>query len=979
LPGYLLVYLAHRGDWITREALATTFWPERTEEAALHNLRANLHRVRRLLAEWDQDASLLTEVRRVRLDLPTDVAAFLGARARKDWVTAAEARGDAFLATLSFRGLPSAEEWAVEERRVLAGLWRDAALKAAQCCERAGDAAKATDLLLRLANAEALTEEAARDLLRVAAITGRRAEAVEACERFRAWMTSQATPPVDLKNGEHWPPAADPADGTRSVTASARGDDGGSFVGRRTELAELVGLLQQPDCRLISILGLGGVGKSSLARRLLAQAGRIFPGGAVWVDLQDLGGMPAALARMADQLGATINDTRDPVAQIARRLKGGKTLIVLDNAEHLSGIAEVADRLLDASPEATLVLTSRVRTQSRQERPFPLGGLVVPDEESRDFEAAASFDAVRMFAQRAARSNKGFDLAGHLPAVIQIVEAVDGLPLAIELAAGWTRLLPPEEIARSLHVSTDLLARDPAAPGSSGRAEHASLNDVLERSWQMLTPREQQAMVALSVFRGGFKPSAAQAIADVSLSLLSALVDKSFLSVDAAGRFSVHPLVAAYSSAIAQNPAALEALQRRHADYFARFVADFTAQARLDPRDLTAAVSAEFANCVAAWRFALAQRDCELIAAMAPAWGIYFDTQGRYSEGEAELHPALDLPEAGDALPALAKVRAALAVLLLRKRDLQLALTIAKAGVEIAERCGDRRSQFSCLMHAGACLSILGQWQQAQQLFERALAIAQDDGMRPELGAALLNLGICRKKEGRFDEALRLYTRALAIEQELRRHGAVAKCLYSIAVLRQNRNEWAHARELMEQGLRHCERFGVATQIPYFEAGLGTCEFELGRIEEAERHQRRALEHARQVEERGLELHLSTMLARTWGRLRRFDDARDGFRSAARIATRIDSTPDLLHIAMYYAEVLRDSGQRVEAARLWRMVSEHPRAEAGDRNSALMWLDGLRLSGEETAAGGRAPVTLASFIAALLDADLPAAGPVPRT
>lgn len=269
------------------------------------------------------------------------------------------------------------------------------------------------------------------------------------------------------------------------------------FVGRRIELGELEVRLRLPEGRLVTLVGPGGIGKSRLARELLTRSS--FGGREHWVELQDLGDEPAVLARLALLLGVDTNERRDLVDRIASRLAGAPTLIVLDNAEHLPQLGALADRLLHAAPSLRVLLTSRVRTRSASEWAFPVAGLAVPDSDSRDLEAAASFDAVRLFDARARGARRGFDLALHLAAVIDIVDAVGGMPLAIELAAACVRLLPPEEIARELHASLAVLERDPALPGGPARPEHHSMRVVLERTWQLLAPAERSALASLSL------------------------------------------------------------------------------------------------------------------------------------------------------------------------------------------------------------------------------------------------------------------------------------------------------------------------------------------------------------------------------------------------------------------------------------------------------------------------------------------------
>ena len=602
------------------------------------------------------------------------------------------------------------------------------------------------------------------------------------------------------------------------------------------------------------------------------------------------------------------------------------------------------------------------------ERDHLLTGLAVPDEESRDLEAASAYDSVRLFEARATAAQRGFDLAAHLPAVIDCVEAVSGLPLAIELTASWVRLLPPEEIARELRCSIDLLERDPALAGDPARPEHRSLRAVLEGTWQLLSQAERVALAALSTFRGGFTTGAARAVAGVPISILSALADKCVIAVDDAGRFGLHPLVQAFATErLHEGAARAMQIAQRHAEHFSQFVADLYRLHAPDQPPLVAGVEAELSNVLAAWRHAVAHERPELVVAMAPGLRATFQVRGRMAEGVSQLSLALALPDRGlPSTAALAQVQHAIAALLYHRRDLTESARFAQSGLAGADRCGDRRLQFACLATLGACHSTGGRWQEAAPLFERALAIAQADGERGEIARSLADLGVIAKKEGGFDLALERYSQALAINQELGRQDAAARCLNNIGVLWMERDEWARARDVMKQGVALCERHRNDSLLPYLQNGLGLALLELGDLDGAEFHLERSLQRSRATEVLSVELLADCLLARVATRRGRHAQAQARFEAAARLARRLDLVTDLLDIALYYAECQRDSGRRLDAARTWAMVSGHPNAEAGIRASAARWAGELALDAAETAAVAADPVTLDDVIDGLL-------------
>ncbi len=263
----------------------------------------------------------------------------------------------------------------------------------------------------------------------------------------------------------------------------------------------------------------------------------------------------AAVGHLAHGLGLPVpaGDARHCGEQLAAAWQprpagtGAPARIVLDNGEHLEDLPALLDAWLDAAPALQIVVTSRRRLGAAHEQVLALAGLAVPDEASRDAEAALAFDAVRLFALRAGAAQRDFDAAAHAGSIVRIVQRLGGLPLAIELAASWVRLLPPARLADDLEASLDWLERDPAAATPAARPAHASLEGVLAQSFTLLAPSEREALAALAVFESGCTPAAARAVAGVSLPLLAALADRSPLAADGSGRFVMHPVVAAFA------------------------------------------------------------------------------------------------------------------------------------------------------------------------------------------------------------------------------------------------------------------------------------------------------------------------------------------------------------------------------------------------------------------------------------------------
>jgi len=969
----LLALLAtHSGQWVSRDRLAAMLWPERTNAEARRNLRHVVFKARDIAPDLQASDHALC------WDVATDLRAFDSLRGTGHLAQAIALRRGVLLEGLDDAANPVFTEWLCGERLRFDARWRQASLDALAVAAPAQRA----ELARRVQAVDPFDEDALEAQLRAEIEQGHRARAwrlyreyarnlaetlgVEPSHRLRDLLESEA-----------------PASATEAaaLTVPPRSEAAAAFVGRRGELTELKHLLVRDGVRAVTLLGPGGVGKSSLARRTLQAAVDGFAGGRVWVELQDLTDLPAVLARVADQLGVPINDAQDPVLQIGCRLGVGRVLCVLDNAEHLVGLPALIEQLLAAAPALSVLVTSRVRLGHAGEHTFAVAGLAVPDEDSRDLEAAAAFDAVQLFEARAMAAQRSFSLARHLGAVIDIVEAVGGMPLAIELAAGWVRLLPAEEIAHDLRRSLDLLARDPASADAPARPEHDSARGVLEHSWNLLAPSEREALTALSVFQGGFTRAAALAVTQASLPLLSSLVDKSLLAVDEVGRFGLHALVAAFAAEqLAGDGARAGELARQHAAYYALHLADLAARAGADHRPLTEGIESEYSNCRAAWRHALAIGATEWLAQSTGAWRSYFEVRGRAGEGIAHFRPALELSPHGPGRQSLAAdVRSALSRMHYLRGEHQTGQAIAISGAELAEQCGDRRALYRCLTNAGSCHSAQAQWSAARPYFERALAIGREDAVAMEVASALNNLGIVAKNEGRWDDALAHYAQALAIEREQGRHAAVVRCLSTLGGMHLSRGDWQAARQCMDEGLRLSERFRIDFFVPVHACGLGEALLEIGELDDAKRHLQRALERARNADIPMIVVNAQANLGRIATLRGQRAVALEHLREAARGASERGWSNMCLHLAMLFGEWLRSVGRSIEAVQIWRMVIADPKADVGMRERARRWCD--ELTGDPSSDGSVQPhtVTLSAVMDRLLCSEVSGDDPASAT
>lgn len=495
----LLAYLACHDGWVPRAELAALFWDSHAPEAARRNLRRLLHDIRRL--PWRP--ALQSDGDALCWPVASDRAAFESACTRGDWREAARLGAGTLLEGIEEGAPEPFHEWLRCERERHVRRWRDSVANRRE--ELRDDAQARVELSLHALAHDALDEAAVEDLVRTLSGLGRDDEARRIHEDYARRLHA------DL--GVAAAPAPRPAKAPPRVTSP-------ELIGRRLEQAQLLALLRRDECRRLTIHGPCGVGKSRLARASLDLLRADFPDGVIWI---------------APGLAP------DPLESLADRIAGGRVLLVLDDCEHLPGVREAGDLLLQRCPGVKILHTSGARIGCDGEWVLPLAGLPVPDADETEWDVLATFDAVRLFERRALQNDPAFDAKRNAADIVALVRAVEGLPLAIETAAACVRMLPVREILSDLSRIVDLPT--PPIAGTASPSSRKTLRARFQHSWQLLARHEQVALARLAAFGDGFCEAAASRVAGARLPVIAALADKSLVSCSGDGRFSLHPLV----------------------------------------------------------------------------------------------------------------------------------------------------------------------------------------------------------------------------------------------------------------------------------------------------------------------------------------------------------------------------------------------------------------------------------------------------
>jgi predicted ATPase/DNA-binding SARP family transcriptional activator len=640
----LLAYLALEPGEHPREALAALLAPDDEPAAARAGLRRALAELVATARSWLHATPAAISLRRDAA-FALDVADFRAALAGPPAVLRAAVeryRGD-FMAGFSLPGSPAFEEWQYFHAEALRGELAAALERLSEPELAQADPEGALTYARRRLALDPLHESAHRSLMRLYAATGQSAAALRQYRLLSETLARElgATPDEatlelyeQIRRAERtaqasrWSSAPPRLPAAPTAAPAAIETSTLPFLGREEELGTIGAALADPACRILTLIGPGGMGKTRLALHAAAQAQDRFDDGVYQVSLVGVSGAERMLTAIGATLGAA--GQGDPLERLVDALRDRSALLVLDNADQALEGAPLLRGLVHRTRRLKLLITSRERLQLTEEWVVDLAGLAVPPAEGA--ADAASYSAVQLFAQRARQVRADFELTpavlAHVAAICRLVE---GMPLAIELAANWVRVLAPAEIAAELEQSMALLTttlRDVPE-------RHRSVEGVFAQSWERLSPDERQALRRLAIFEDGFTRVAASEVAVATPLVLAGLADKAMIRRDRTGRYAIHELLRHYA---AHHLAADEGESREITLRFCRYglrqleLAGAALQGS-HQRQALAELEAEYDNLWKAWDLAMrAGLLAELDGALDGLYRLH-ELRGWYTDG----------------------------------------------------------------------------------------------------------------------------------------------------------------------------------------------------------------------------------------------------------------------------------------------------------------------------------------------------------
>lgn len=801
----LLIYVALQPQPQSREVLSTLLWPDQPQERGMTYLRTALANLQKQCAPYlyvtrqtigmNPRSLYSVDIHMLQTTIETTLKHLpLNATSAADLEEALKLYQGPFLEGISLRDAPAIDAWISAQniqlqQQIIASHQALGEYALSQNQPVQGIAAIQHALEL-----DPLHELSHRLLMRLYLQLGNRGAAVAQYERCRQLLFDelQIEPSLETTALYHE---------IRSETITLQPTRPASnvptpntpFIPRPQDLQAIDSLMRNPACRFITLIGLGGIGKTRLAIEIATRYDEVYRDGVFYVSLPGLDTPDQMTVSILHALKLPLQGHLSPEKEIFQYLWRKQALLVLDNVETTHENALFLSRLSAHASQVKMLVTARERLNLQEEWVHPVHGLAVPSHENRN---ATHSEAVQLFLQSAQRSRPDAISPHDQAHIIRICQAVEGIPLAIELAAAWVRLLSVEKIAEEIERTIDFLA----APTRNIPERHRSMRAVFDSSWAMLNTQERAIFCRLSMFRSGFTQAAAQKVAQVDVFTLLALVDKSLLQVSE-GRYAFHEMLRQYAyEKLSESSEALAQTLDRHVDYYADFFEQYGLSLMQDPEDpVYIALMTESQNCMLMWERLSQRGDVVTMGRLLRPFFRLFDTQNRYMEGERFFRQAIDTLERSD-LPVDS-------------------LILARAKILLA-----------------LCSEVVNRYTESEQLARESLPIFLAQDAKWDVQLAYRCLGRSAYAHGLYNDAQCYFEQARTLLEQMDEPSALATVLLRLSDIAGVLGQHEQAKRALEQSLRLLNKPAFKIARIRFLTTLGDIHIKLGELAEAEGH-----------------------------------------------------------------------------------------------------------------------------------------------
>ncbi|MEO7911206.1 MAG: LuxR C-terminal-related transcriptional regulator [Roseiflexaceae bacterium] len=595
---------------------------------------------------------------------------------------------------------------------------------------------------------------------------------------------------------------------------------GNPFVGRTNELADIAARLVNPECRMLTLTGLGGSGKTRLAIESANLVAPHFLHGAVFVGLQPLTRSELLVPTIAQAVGVRFYGEGEPQDQLLDYLREKTLLLLLDNFEHVLDGAALVGSILASAPGVKILVTSRAALSLQEEWLYPLKGMSTPP--SVYATSLEDYDAVQLFLSHARRVQPHFDPASEHEAIIRICTLTAGLPLAIELAAAWLKRSSAAHIVHEMQHNLDFLS----TTTRNAEERHRSMRVVFDQSWKLLPENERLIFARLSVFHGGFDSDAADQVAQASFSNLAALVEKSLVQIESADRFGIHELLRQYGLKKLAEFGEIAATTANHSRYFAQLMLRHETALK-QPQQLEAmqAIERDFENIRLAWEWSAKNQHVVQLHAMLNGLYLFGFLRSRYRETITIFQETLDQPIADTSLLGRLLVRRWGYLHWLYYANYQEALTRIEQALTIASTANN---QFEIAFgHLLAAYALIGMQRYADALprLETSQALFDEINEPYYVCWALHRLGYVYYNLKNNARANAYTEQSLALARITHNRVALVICLYNLGSDYILDSDYVKGKQYCAEALRVATETGHRDQIAHALSLLALCAF----------------------------------------------------------------------------------------------------------------------------------------------------------
>lgn len=905
----LLAFLAVTGQPHGRDSLATLLWPEANQRTARANLRRMVYSVARrfecpLLATTPETIELNPAT-----DLWLDVDVFMSQiqlasgqpHESSALIEAVELYSDDFMAGFNLDDCPEFDEWQFFQREELRQQLAIALLRLVDRFEAAAEYEAALPYARRWLALDNLHEPAHRRLMALYARAGQQAAAQRQYDECIKILAEELDAPPEEETRELFE-AIRTRRFAAPLTKSSSGQDGSSsskrsamlpvahadsqpidadrnprdrihnlpaptspFIGRSQEIEEIFSRLTDPACRLLTLIGPGGIGKTRLALEVATQASNagptdphFFRDGVYFVSLRPVTEVTNIVSAIATGIGLRLFENRSSREQLLDHLADKQMLLLLDNFEHLLDGLDLLTELMTAALSVKLLITSRDALHLQEAWFHPVAGMVFPKVEM-DEGTDVEYDAVRLFEQAARRTQVNFTLARERAHVVRICQLVEGMPLALELAAAWLKVLSPAEVADEIERNLDILV----AQYEDLPERHRSVRTVFLQSWKRLAEQEQNALMRLAVFRGGCDRAAADEVAGAGLPVLSRLVDGGLVQRTQGGRYDLHELLRQFLREKVAEDGLIDDLRNAHCEYyFQQLQEQESAIFGVMPKKAIDILKAELDNLRQAWNWAIDEANWALINSVIEPFSALHDFTGLLQEAAHLFTGAVkkltprstqEGENSDDIAKTMRHLHTACAMFLSLTGEPEQALNRIRTAISVMPQGLDIVGEARANLVKIEILDLLGEFHKMLMCARETLGLIQACGDTRLKGKALNLLSWANYRNHQPEAALTYAQRAADLYAAANNRYGQALSLGYVALAHYQQEKREEGLVFDHQALQIFEDLDAPVRVAYTTNNMGVTYLQLGRYDKAIKYTQRALDIHRRLGNRAHE------------------------------------------------------------------------------------------------------------------------------